>query len=373
VSSAAGAVELGPWVLRTCLESSLWVLVALSLERTLLRGRAAALRHLAWTAVFVRLLAPPWALPWVGEWEPLRPLAAPGDGAARWLSLAASPLSGAAWLLLVLWAAVALGLMLRLAGRWSNTRRELLAHSHPAPRAAVETLCRIAREVGLRRAPRLRRHRGEAPALLWGWRRPLIVVAARLDGEALEAALWHECVHLRRRDPLWQIAFELLHALWWFHPLLGLAKARAGTARELACDAQVRRRWGGGAERYRRALLREAARQLHSAGPRPSLATGWALFPAATVERLAALEDHSGRPRENVARLLTASLALTMTLSALGPCGPGPLAQLRDWWSSPDAARRELDRWHEPPPGEGCLTGQLVWLRALAGEKSTPR
>ena len=78
-----------------------------------------------------------------------------------------------------------------------------------------------------------------APAVV-GWRRPAILVPRALlerdGGRCLDAVLAHELAHLRRRDHWWNGVSLLAVALYWFHPLVHLARRYWREESELACD-----------------------------------------------------------------------------------------------------------------------------------------
>lgn len=78
--------------------------------------------------------------------------------------------------------------------------------------------------------------------LTWGLMYPTILLpscAVDWSRERLEAVLEHERAHIRRSDPLWHWAGELVCAAWWFHPFAWLARSRAAHERECACDDAV--------------------------------------------------------------------------------------------------------------------------------------
>ena len=62
---------------------------------------------------------------------------------------------------------------------------------------------------------------------------------------ALEHALLHEFAHVKRRDPLINAACFALHLVYWFHPLVWIARCRLSTLREVACDARAAAASGG--------------------------------------------------------------------------------------------------------------------------------
>jgi beta-lactamase regulating signal transducer with metallopeptidase domain len=62
---------------------------------------------------------------------------------------------------------------------------------------------------------------------------------AQLTDDALVALVGHELAHIRRRDFVTNIIFELLTLPIAFHPVTFLLKRRVAETRELACDEQV--------------------------------------------------------------------------------------------------------------------------------------
>ena len=140
-----------------------------------------------------------------------------------------------------LWGAVALALILRLA--WAHHR---LASSFsvrtalpPRPRE-IAALARARQRAGARgRIEIARSALPEAPAVL-RVRRPLIVLPLAgyddLSDDELESLLCHECAHVVRRDNLVAGCTSVLCALFWFHPLVWIARRILMIERERACD-----------------------------------------------------------------------------------------------------------------------------------------
>jgi hypothetical protein len=73
--------------------------------------------------------------------------------------------------------------------------------------------------------------------------RPIIVLPAdgcqSLDDEELESLLCHECAHVARRDNLFGLLEAIAGAVFWFNPLVWIARRRIAAAREEACDERV--------------------------------------------------------------------------------------------------------------------------------------
>jgi TonB family protein len=81
-----------------------------------------------------------------------------------------------------------------------------------------------------------------APATI-GIRRPLVILPDALvraaGAEALTAAIGHELVHVRRRDYLLNLIYEIIFLPLSFHPAAALMRRRITQTRELRCDELV--------------------------------------------------------------------------------------------------------------------------------------
>ena len=81
-----------------------------------------------------------------------------------------------------------------------------------------------------------------APATI-GVRRPLVILPDALvrdaGAEALTAAIGHELVHVRRRDYLLNLIYEIVFLPLSFHPAAALMRRRITQTRELRCDELV--------------------------------------------------------------------------------------------------------------------------------------
>jgi beta-lactamase regulating signal transducer with metallopeptidase domain len=131
-------------------------------------------------------------------------------------------------------AAVGLSLYSILRWRRSRTRGEAPAADH------LDELRRLSQQAGLRRVPALLISDTEGP-MVTGLIRPLIILP-RSDGndetgDSTRLILAHEISHISRRDLLWEILPTVAGCLFWFNPLVYVAKYQAGLAREMVCDA----------------------------------------------------------------------------------------------------------------------------------------
>lgn len=78
-----------------------------------------------------------------------------------------------------------------------------------------------------------------AAPLSFGWRRPVILIDRRAfaQPEHAVAIIAHEAAHIARRDWIVLIALHVVAALFWFNPLVWIAKHAAERCAEEAADA----------------------------------------------------------------------------------------------------------------------------------------
>jgi len=303
------------FLLPALLQGTLFAAFAALLDAVVGRRLWPRVRQVLWLAVFLKLLLPPALSSPVALAEGLPERAeAPGFAPAAWLL--GSALFGAAAIL-----------------RARAFRRNLAARPAPAPVAAFAA--RVAREIGLRRAPEILSSDALRSPCVVGHLRPAIVLPSA-PVPALRHVLLHELAHVRRRDPLRAALLLALHVLFWPHPLLPLARRRAHAIREALCDASASR----AAPDYAR-TLRAAARERFLG------AAATAFHGSSILLRLRWLKSRAWTmPRLHAAAALLS--ALLLAACAL-PMGSRSLAPFRD--SFAEAARAVL----RDPRGQGCL------------------
>ncbi len=296
------------------LEFACFALVVALLDVLLARFAAPELRAALWLAVLAKLLLPS-AVPAALRWSlPAALVPAALEESLRSNAASASTSSRLAPAAFGLWlAGVALLAVLGVV-RYRGLRRRRWAESEPAPRFVRALADDVAARLRLARPAPVRVFDGPGdrggPVVL-GYLRPVVLVPRALlasrKREELELVLFHELAHVKRRDPLWSLLCLALQVLYWFHPLVWMARRRLALLRELACDQTVGRALGGETASYRRALL--------------SLARPWAL--EASGEGLAFLTPRSQlvvrlrsleRPVANNAALRRTQAAVLFTL-----------------------------------------------------------
>ena len=217
-----------------------------------LRRRSAAERHALWVAslaaaAVVPLLA--WLLP---SWEPAWAQgvadawpAAFGRGAvatsAGDIVVRATDVEAGSWSLLgalpALWMLGSAMLFGRLAVHALRMRRVAVSGAvvHGRQTAIADE---VAARLGLRR-PELVVSGQVAIPLAWGASRPHLLLppsAEAWSDERLRAVCAHEMAHIARGDWLVHLTAEIVCRVYWFHPLMWMARSRLGRESEQAAD-----------------------------------------------------------------------------------------------------------------------------------------
>jgi beta-lactamase regulating signal transducer with metallopeptidase domain len=174
---------------------------------------------------------------------------------------------------------------------------------------AIAQQCQTA--LGLKAATILCSASVDAP-LTFGAVRPVIILPERLleaaSPELVTAALGHEMAHIRRRDFMWNLIYELAHLPLSYHRAASLAMRRVRETRELACDEMVAERLMS-AKAYARSLVRIASSL--TVIERPAYSLG--IFDANNLEeRIMKLMER--RPRARLAK--TVFIAALFALAA---------------------------------------------------------
>jgi beta-lactamase regulating signal transducer with metallopeptidase domain len=171
-------------------------------------------------------------------------------------------------------------------------------------------LVEASERLGLKRRVELRETGSVPLPVVWGYRRPVVLLPRDAAGWPLErrrAFLLHELSHVARYDCFTQTLAYVVRALYWPHPLVWWAVASLRREAERACDDRVVAA-GTEAPEYAQHLL-EAARSLPRA-PR-TLATASAVIERTSLgDRLLALLD------ERLDRGAITTRALAVTTSA---------------------------------------------------------
>ena len=129
--------------------------------------------------------------------------------------------------------------------RWRIGRfRRGLRFASEAPRELQQTAKELARELGLRRCPRVWLVPGRVSPMLWAFPGRARVILpdrffAELDPRSREVLLLHELAHYRRGDHRVRLLEFLALGFYWWNPVLWLLRHEIRFAEERACDAWV--------------------------------------------------------------------------------------------------------------------------------------
>ncbi|NII56567.1 M56 family metallopeptidase [Luteibacter sp. SG786] len=211
--------------------------------------------------------------------------------------------------LLAVWA-VAILIQLVVAGVRAYRLSGVVRRAMPHDDVRVDTLCaRRARELGLRRSPRLAvSAEVDSPQVVGLWRPTILLPREdRLDDEELDMALMHELAHVRRGDLVFGWVPVLARTLFFFHPLVHMAMREYALCREAACDALVVSRGRQAPRTYGRLLLRLGV------APHPHHALPGASPTFRTLKRRI---DMLGQATDAPPRVLT--LCLVAVIAAIG-------------------------------------------------------
>lgn len=263
--------------------NALWQIPVIAMVASLavraLRRAPARQQHLVWAAALILSVALPlwstWPRKVATPTTPSRSGSSPPSIVPSTFSLDAllattkrptsSGVNPATWLA-VAWGAVTLYRAFALLVAWQRTRT-ILRSANTNISAEVIDRCRPALGIHV---PIVSSRAVVTPMTL-GAIDPVIILPeallAELTDDALISLVGHELAHIRRRDFVINIVFEIVAIPIAFHPITALLKRRVAETRELACDEEVTP--GLVAPRdYARALVDVAA--FVSAAPTPT-------------------------------------------------------------------------------------------------------
>lgn len=198
--------------------------------------------------------------------------------------------------------------------------RRIIKRGVRPPETVLDQCAAAARDLGVKRAPRLVVTASvESPALA-GVLRPVILLPAwMVDGaerDAIDWALRHELAHWKLGDTLANLLRQVSHVFFFFHPMTWWAGARWEESAELACDRALVNSQGE-VDAYAGTLYQVLA-QIHGRRQR-GLAGGLCATRTQIGRRIAAL---LGNPLRYPARL-GASAAVGLIMMAAGTLAIG--------------------------------------------------
>ncbi|MDP6467696.1 MAG: M56 family metallopeptidase [Pirellulaceae bacterium] len=211
-----------------------------SLSGTLDTALAAAPGHYVWTSK-----RQPSKQPLVKSSDSTKPpqavtSASHSAGAEGWRRLSTMSVGSIAF---TLWIAGTSLLSILALIRFSRMARTLGASGYQASPELEAALQGLATKLDVRKRVRLIVSPNNDGPLVFGYRRPLIVLPEVMvqakSAAQLEPILAHELIHIRRGDTVFGAVQFLAQVIWWFHPLIWWAGRQVNRTCERCCDAEV--------------------------------------------------------------------------------------------------------------------------------------
>jgi len=270
------------------------------------------------------------------------------------------------WLLLAWLVGVGLGLARLAYGATLLHRLRKSVRRVQVPSLAAHVAQWRAR-FGLGRAPQVAVSDGIGPLLLGPWR-PLIVIPSSCVAEGTEAQLdaivAHELAHLRRRDLQWTWLPALAEVLFFFHPLVWLARRELAVAQEIACDALVVDTGTATAASYADTLIWVMKNRRTEARPRVAVACI-----AESADTVARRITEMKRPAGTSRGWAAAAAALLMALGVIGLVEWHPAGVALGTPAAAAAQSVGQQPWLHPGSKAGEVIvgpdgGEMVWVPA---------
>ena len=194
-----------------------------------------------WRTLLVVCLVLPLCQPWLTSDVPIaEPSIAPqgikvgtqfspADVVAAPTSWSITPIA-----LLILCAGCAIRAAWLTTGAWTLARlRRTAQRLAPLPAAFREAEARLGVQPGIYVSDRI------AGPITFGWRRPVVIVPTsvlEMPPHVQEAIAYHELLHVRRRDWLFEVVEEAVRTVFWFHPAMWWLIGRIQLSREQVVD-----------------------------------------------------------------------------------------------------------------------------------------
>ncbi len=245
------------WLMAASVRASVLTLVVLVAQAALRPYISARWRYGLWLPVLLVLITP--ALP-ESRWSlgsiftkasttlpispsvPIPQSIAVGPLPELYVASASLPIN---WqqVMLITWLIGATGIFVMGGASFALTLQRFKRSSQVLNQNILSSLTLIAREIGLRRMPRVLMASSISSPAVTGIFRPILLLPVNFDEaftpDEVRLVLKHELTHIKRGDLLLNALLCLLIALHWFNPLLWLAFFKVRLDRETACDAEV--------------------------------------------------------------------------------------------------------------------------------------
>lgn len=242
------------WLLQASLRASFLTVAVLLIQRALLRHLSARWQYTLWLPVLIVLLMPAlvesrWsAVSLLVVAEPRRQVLAEvpvGPAPINHTPVPAQPepMIQLGWQ--HVWLTGALGLVVTGVTSFMLALHRFRKNACDAGAELLAEVEALAKEIGLRRAPRVCLSRAISSPAVAGLFRPILLLPSgfreAFTTHEARLVLKHELMHLKRGDLPMNALLCVLMTPQWFNPLLWLAFNKARIDREAACDEDVLR------------------------------------------------------------------------------------------------------------------------------------
>lgn len=228
------------------------------------------------------------------------------------------------WTLAIVYIAILAYRLLRLIWAWRRTM-QLLANVKDMnlPPAIREIVNRLQQEGSLGKVL-IQSSLEAASPFITGIRQPMLVIPESLLQKSSEAdlslVLAHELAHLRRRDFLLNLVYEIASIPVAFHPITTLIKQKIEDSRELACDEIAAEQTGSRSE-YASSLLR-IAQSISGESMQRQASHVLGLFETDNLEvRIMSLLARKKQIGEKVGRIVLGAVGAVFAVVCLGMSG----------------------------------------------------
>ena len=228
------------------------------------------------------------------------------------------------WTLTIVYTAILVYRLLRLTWAWRRTM-QLLANVKDVnlPPAIREIVNRLEQEGSLGEVL-IQSSPEAASPFITGIRQPMLVIPESLLQKSSEAdlslVLAHEFAHLRRRDFLLNLVYEIASLPGAFHPITTLIKQKIEDSRELACD-EIAAEQAGSRSEYASSLLR-IAQSIKGESMQRQASHVLGLFETDNLEvRIMSLLARKKQIGEKVGRIVLGAVGVVFAVVCLGMAG----------------------------------------------------
>jgi bla regulator protein blaR1 len=225
-------------------------IVSYSLQLTLVIGAGAVLAVAfrirepkvtlaCWRTLLAVCLLLPLCQPWLTSDGPIAEPSIASQGIDIEAQFSPAVAVAASWsitslALLILCTGAAIRAVWLTTGAWTLARlRRTAQRLAPLPAAFCEAEARIGVQPGIYVSDRI------AGPITFGWRRPVVIVppsVLEMPVHVQEAIAYHELLHVRRRDWLFEVLEEAVRTVFWFHPAMWWLIGRIQLSREQVVD-----------------------------------------------------------------------------------------------------------------------------------------